>query len=120
MRLNLGNVTFGVESNVEVLMRRHAELLEELKNVEDSLAGLVTDKVTTPYGTAEWKSSVRYDNAAIVNYLENMGTLTEDIKGKFVTYDFTAIVNYFKMDKSSKAPFEIRGDRKLSISHKKL
>lgn len=120
MRLNLGNVTFGVESNVEVLMRRHAELLEELKNVEDSLAGLVTDKVTTPYGTAEWKSSVRYDNAAIVKHLEDSGTLTQDVKDMFIKYDETGIVSHFKLDKSAKKPFEIRGENKLSISHKKL
>lgn len=118
--MNIGRLNVTVESEVEALMREHKELLNRITEIENTLAGMVTDKVTTSYGTAEWKSSVRYDNSAIVQHLEDNGTLTQDVKNMFIRYDETGIVNYFNLGKSDKEPFKIRGERKLSISHRKL
>jgi len=101
-------------------MREHKELLNKITEIENKLAAIVTDKVSTPHGVVEWKRSTRYDNEAIVAYLETNGQLDPDLKNQFITYDNTGIVNYFKLDQEIKKPFAIIGDRKLSITHKKI
>lgn len=106
------------ETEVERLMRKHEELLEEIADIENALSGMVQDKVSTNYGTAEWKSSVRYDNEAIVEFLESNGTLDQATKNLFMIPDNTKIVKHFQ-DVIDKRPFQIVGERKFSISHKR-
>jgi len=106
------------ENDVERLMRRHGELLGEIAEIESALSEMVQDKVSTNYGIAEWKSSVRYDNEAIVKFLESNGTLDQTTKNLFITYDNTKIVKHFQ-DSIDKLPFQIVGERKFIISHKR-
>lgn len=106
------------ETEVERLMRKHEELLGEIAEIESALSCMVKDKVSTNYGTAEWKSSVRYDNEAIVEFLENNGTLDQATKNLFMIPDNTKIVKHFQ-DSIDKRAFQIVGERKFSISHKK-
>lgn len=118
--MNFGSLNVSVESRAETLMRKHMELLAELDMIENELAGIVEDEVKTKYGTAKWGQSVRYDNEEIVKYLEQTGRLTSDLKSNFVTYDNTGIVNHFKLDRKTKQPFAIVGERRFTITHKKI
>jgi uncharacterized protein YjgD (DUF1641 family) len=106
------------ETEVERLMRKHEELLEEIAEIESALSEMVTDKVSTNHGTAEWKSSVRYNNEAIVKFLEESGKLDQNTKNLFITYDYTKIVNHFK-DSVDKKPFQNVTERRFTISHKR-
>lgn len=117
LSLRIGSINVNVENTVEALMRKHEELFKAIKEIEDKLNELVTEKIVTPYGTVEKAQSVRYDNEAIVRHLEESGRLTQEIKSMFTIVDNTKVVNYFKLPQASKEPFKKLGDPILKISH---
>lgn len=111
------NVSIGIESQIESLMRKHEELLKAIADIENQLNNLVTEKVVTPYGTVEKARSVRYDNEALAKHLIDSGAVSNDMLSMFTVIDNTKLVNHFKLPNESKESFKKLGELKLVIKH---